>query len=225
MCMVPRLSACAVYNARILPLRPALMPARSNVPDTVQGDLRRSIATQAARLIAEEGIEDYALAKRKAARRLGVPERDLPTNAEVEEELQAWRALFRDEDDEERLRRMRRAAVEVLRLFEPFRPYVCGAVIDGQVDAFSEVRLELYADSAKDVEIFLLGKDIPYEHREPRRGTDAPEAIFLLDCDDVPVRVSVYAHVSERSHRRSPGGQTQARMRAEAFLAMQQDAG
>ena len=57
------------------------MPARPNSTDNVIGNLRRSIATQAARLIAEEGIDDYAFAKRKAARQLGVPERDLPSNA------------------------------------------------------------------------------------------------------------------------------------------------
>lgn len=195
------------------------MPARSNNVDSVLGDLRHNIASQAARLIAEEGIEDYALAKRKAARQLGVPEKDLPSNAEVEEALQAWRALFHDEQDVERLQRLREAAVVVMELLDPFRPYVTGAVLDGLVDAFSEVVLELYADSAKDVEIFLLGQEVPFDHHEPRRGPDAPEAILLLDCDDVPVRVNVYGHIAERSQRRSPGGQTQVRLRLDAFRA------
>jgi hypothetical protein len=48
--------------------------------------LRRQIASAAARLIAEEGIRDYGLAKRKAARQLGVgPNEELPNNAEIEE--------------------------------------------------------------------------------------------------------------------------------------------
>ena len=197
------------------------MPARSNTPDTVIGDLRHSIATQAARLIAEEGIEDYAFAKRKAARRLGVLERDLPSNAEVDEALREWRAIFRDEEDDERLARLRAAAVEVLRLLDPFRPYVTGAVLNGQVDAFSEVEVEVYADSAKDVEIFLLGREVPYEHREVRRtGHDAPEAILVFDCDGVPVKLYVHDHIAERTPRRTHGGGVAERMRLDAFITM-----
>jgi hypothetical protein len=197
------------------------MPARPNSTDDVIGDLRHSIAYQAARLIAEEGIEDYAFAKRKAARRLGVPERDLPSNAEVEAELKIWRAVFRDDDDDERLQRLRAAAVEVLRLLALFRPYVTGAVIDGLVDAFSEVEVEVYADSAKDVEIFLLGREVPYEHRETRRGGhDAPEAILVFECDEVPVKVSVYSQIAERTPRRSHSGAAQEKMRLETFLHM-----
>lgn len=197
------------------------MTARPNVSDSVMGDLRRNIASQAARLIAEEGIEDYAFAKRKAARRLGVPEKDLPSNAEVEAALREWRAIFSDEDDAERLLRLRAAALEVLRLLAPFRPYVTGAVIDGLVDAFSEVEVEVYADSAKDVEIFLLGKDVPYEHREVRSsGHDAPEAILVFECDDVPVKLYIHNHVAERTPRRAQGGGAHEKMRLERFEAL-----
>lgn len=197
------------------------MPARPNSTDNVIGNLRRSIATQAARLIAEEGIDDYAFAKRKAARQLGVPERDLPSNAEVEEELAAWRRLYRDEDDDERLSRMRAAAIVTMHMLAPFRPYVTGAVVDGLGDAFSELVLEVFADSAKDVEIYLLGKDVPYEHCEVRStGHDAPEAILEFECDEVPVKLYIYDHVAERSPRRSHAGTIQERMRLEAFEAM-----
>jgi hypothetical protein len=197
------------------------MPARPNSTDSVLGDLRRSIAAHAARLIAEEGIEDYAFAKRKAARQLGVPERDLPSNAEVEEALREWRAIFRDENDLERLERMREAAVLVLRLLQPFRPYVTGAVIDGMVDAFSEVEIDLYADSAKDVEIYLLGRDVPYEHKEVRStGHDAPEAILVFECDDVPIKVYVHNHVAERTPRRHYNGTVQEKLRLEGFEAL-----
>ncbi len=38
-----------------------------------QTGMRARIAATAARIMAEDGIEDFALAKRKAARRLGAP--------------------------------------------------------------------------------------------------------------------------------------------------------
>lgn len=197
------------------------MPARTNTSDSVIGDLRRSIAAHAARLIAEEGIEDYAFAKRKAARQLGVPEKDLPSNAEIEEALREWRAIFCDDSDIERLERMRAAAMLVLRLLAPFRPCVTGAVVDGLVDAFSEVEVEVFADSAKDVEIFLLGKDVPYEHREVRAtGHDAPEAILIFECDEVPVKLYVHDHVAERTPRRLHNGMVQERLRLEGLEAL-----
>lgn len=197
------------------------MSARPNSSDSVVGNLRRNIASQAARLVVEEGIDDFAFAKRKAARQLGVPERDLPSNAEVEIEVLARRALYCDEDDAERLARMRSAAVEVLRMLAPFRPYVTGAALDGLVDAFAEVEIEIYADSAKDVEIFLLGQGVGYEHRELRLGGhDAPEAVLSFACDDVPVKLAIYNHLAERTSRRSHSGGCRERMRLEAFSSM-----
>lgn len=194
------------------------MSARPNSTDSVIGNLRRSIAVQAARLIAEEGIEDFAFAKRKAARQLGVPERDLPSNAEIEEALQEHRSLFWDEEDDERLERMREAALVVMEQLAPFRPYVTGAAVTGLGDAFSEVELEVFADSAKDMELFLLSKGIQYEHSEVRRtGHDAPEAILLFECDGVPVRLYVFDHVAERTPRRAHSGTVAERLRLDAF--------
>jgi hypothetical protein len=197
------------------------MSARPNSTDSVIGNLRQSIANQAARLIAEEGIESFAFAKRKAARQLGVPERDLPSNAEVEEALAAYRSLFHDEDDEIRLERMREAAITVMEALASYRPYVTGTVLTGLGDAFAEVELEVFADSAKDVELFLLAKAIPYEHSDVRRtGFDAPEAILLLECDGVPIRLYVFSHIAERTPRRSHAGTISERMRLEAFKSL-----
>ena len=193
-----------------MPDRPSVPPR----PDT----MRQTIAAQAARLIAEEGVHDYGFAKRKAARQLGATDRELPTNAEVEEALQAWRSLYCDEEDCERLAQMRVAALEVMRFLAPFRPYVTGGVLEGTAGAFSEVELETYADTAKDVEIFLLGRGLIYEHREVRRrDQDAPEAVLEFDWGEVPVRLTIYGVKAERSPRRGPSGLARDKMRLEAF--------
>ena len=56
-----------------------------------QPQLRQLIAQKAARMMAEEGISDYAFAKKKAGRQLGIVEMDcLPTNAEIEEEIKLY---------------------------------------------------------------------------------------------------------------------------------------
>lgn len=193
-----------------MPDHPSSLPR----PDS----LRRNIAALAARLIAEEGIHDYGFAKRKAARQLGIPERELPTNQEVEEALQAWRSLYRDEEDDERLSQMREAAIEAMRFLAPFRPYITGGVLEGIAGAYAEVELEVYADSAKDVEIFLLGKGLPFEHKEVRRRDhDAPEAVLLFDWGEVPMRLSIFDEKAERSPRRNQAGTIREKMRLEAF--------
>ena len=183
------------------------------------GTLRREIAALAARMMAEDGISDFGFAKRKAAKQLGASDSDaLPNNAEIEAELRAWQALYQDEEQPERLYEMRSAAVEVMRLLADFRPYLTGGALDGTAGRYSELEIELFPESAKEVEIFFLNQDFPYEHREPRRpAPNTPEAILSFDWDDVPVRLSIYPAGAERSGRR---GQERARLaQVEALLA------
>lgn len=173
-------------------------------PPSRSGTLRREIAATAARMMAEDGISDFGFAKRKAARQLGASDTDsLPNNAEIEAELRAWQALYQDEEQAERLLEMRRAAVGVMRLLDDFRPYLTGGALDGTAGRYTEVDIELFAESAKEVEIFFLNQDIAYEHREPRRpAPHAPEAILSFEWEQVPIRLSIYPADAERSNRR-----------------------
>lgn len=192
------------------------MRTRANAFRT--GNLRREIAALAARMMAEDGVDDFGFAKRKAARQLGATEAEaLPTNAEIEAELRLYQSLYQDGEHAPRLREMREVAVEVMRLLQHFRPYLTGAVLDGTAGRYSDIEIELFPDSAKDVEIFFLNEGIAYEHRDVRRGPDAPEAILELDWDDVPVRLVIRDSVAERSGRRN--GSERARIAAvEALL-------
>ncbi|BAL26027.1 hypothetical protein [Azoarcus sp. KH32C] len=155
-------------------------------------------------MMAEDGISDFGFAKRKAARQLGATDADaLPNNAEIEAELRAWQALYQDEEQAERLLEMRRAAVDVMRLLGEFRPYLTGGALDGTAGRYTEVDVELYPESAKEVEIFFLNQNIRYEHREPRRpAPNTPEAILSFDWDQVPIRLSIYEGQGERTSRR-----------------------
>ena len=193
------------------------MPSHAHVSRS--GGLRREIAALAARMMAEDGISDFDFAKRKAAKQLGATDADsLPNNTEIEAELRAWQALYQDDEQPERLFEMRTAAVEVMRMLESFRPYLTGGALDGTAGRYSELEIEIFPDSTKDVEIFFLNQDFPYEHREPRRpAPHAPEAILSFDWEDVPVKISVYPSAAERVPRR---GQDRARLaQVEALLA------
>ena len=182
--------------------RPAV-PHRSN--------LRREIAALAARMIAEDGISDYGFAKRKAARQLGAVNADeLPNNAEIEAEVRTYLAVFQDEEHLERQHAMRLAAIDVMRELQAFRPYLTGAVLEGTAGRYAEVEIDLFPESAKEVEIFFLNQNVAYEHREPRRNQpDGPEAILVFDWGEVPVKLRIYSPDVERLSRRSPHGARQ----------------
>lgn len=137
--------------------------------------LRQLIAQQAARMMIEDGINDFAYAKKKAGRQLGIAENSvLPTNSEIEEEIKLHHELF-NEDQPQELKALRKAALATMQLFERFNPYLTGAVLEGTAGKNGLTDIHLFADSAKDVEIFLLSQQIPFESSEKtHRLSDRP---------------------------------------------------
>lgn len=165
-------------------------------------DMRARIAAAAARLMAEDGIDDFALAKRKAARQLGASEtQSLPRNDEIEAELHAYRSLYQAEDHPQVIGELRRIALEVMQALEQFNPYLTGPVLKGTAGPYAEIELQLFPDSAKDVEIFLLDRNIPFTTHEGRRysGDKARSTGFIsLHWQGVPVRLAVFDPRDER---------------------------
>ncbi len=167
-----------------------------------QTGMRARIAAAAARVMAEDGVDDFALAKRKAARRLGAPESEaMPTNDEVEAELRAYRALYQAGDHEQVLAELRAVALDAMQALSQFSPYLTGPVLKGIAGAYSEIDLQLFPDSAKDVEMFLLNRNIAFSTREGRRFSgDRVHAasVFTLEWRGVPLRLSVFDRRDER---------------------------
>src|SRR5205809_1361719 len=137
-----------------------------------QTDMRARIAAAAARLMAEDGIDDFALAKRKAARQLGAADtQSLPRNDEIEAELRAYRALYQAEEHPQLIGELRRIAFSAMQALERFSPYLTGPVLKGIAGPYAEIELQLFPDSLKEVEIFLLDRNIAFATREGRRFT------------------------------------------------------
>ena len=149
--------------------------------------LRAQIAMTAARMIAEDGA-DYGTARRKAARKvLGVDQPQanlLPDNLQIEDEVRKYQALFQGPQQAARLRVLRNVALEAMELLADFRPYLTGAVLNGTAGEYDDVHLQLFAESAKEVEIFLLNKNINIEISETPhfKGArhDAVETVSFL---------------------------------------------
>ena len=147
-----------------------------------QNGMRARIAATAARIMAEDGIDDFALAKRKAARRLGAPDTEaLPANDEIETELRAYRSLYQSVEHPERIADMRRLALEAMRLLERFNPYLTGPVLAGTAGPYAEIELQLFPESVKAVELFLLDRNFTYATSEGRRlEGDRARAVVVL---------------------------------------------
>lgn len=184
-----------------------------------QDRTRASICDTAARLIAEEGISDYSQAKRKALRQLGLPESTpLPSNAEVEAALREWQAVFQDEEQIERVAHLRRKAAELMEILQEFRPYLTGSVLDGTAGRYAEIDLQLFADSAKEIEIFLLNRGVPYSHATPRN--DRAEAVLVVESEDAVANLVVYPTLDERISPKGRDGRPRARARLTAVKAL-----
>ena len=135
--------------------------------------LRRALAQEAARIMAEQGIDDYRLAKRKAAERLGATDiAVLPKNTEIEEALADHQRLFESHTHSSTLQDLRKTALQAMRLLKRFEPRLVGPVLSGTASAHSEVNLHLFAEGAESVALHLLDSNIPHRIAERRLRYD-----------------------------------------------------
>lgn len=152
--------------------------------------------------MAEEGIDDFALAKRKAARQLGAAETEaLPANDEVEAELRAYRALYQPEEHAARITELRRIALDAMRALERFSPYLTGPVLKGTAGPYAEIELQLFPESAKELELFLLERRLAFTTHEGRRFSgDRAHAmsVFSLNWHEAPLKLAVFDPRDER---------------------------
>ncbi len=145
--------------------------------------LRAEIAAAAARMIAEDGV-DYGTAKRKAAKQIlgnnKVRGDVLPDNALLEDEVRLYNELFFGDTQPVRLLHLRHLAVRLMTELAPFQPHLTGAVLNGTAGAHSDIHLQLFADSPKEVEIYLLNKRIDFEVSESPHFKGRNEAVETL---------------------------------------------
>jgi hypothetical protein len=177
---------------------------------------RIRIAQAAARLIAEHGLTDWTLAKRKAARQLMLPETTaLPSNDEIEVALADHHALFGGEAHLIALRRQRAEALVWMRRLVRWDPLLVGGVAEGWASEHSEVRLELVADDPKTVEMALAGEGIAYAALPPR--ADDPAAHLRIQSERASIRLAI---LTPQQRRNRPRRRDDARLGVDALAEM-----
>lgn len=181
-------------------------------------EIRQRISREAARLIAEEGINDFHVAKRKAIDRLCLPEgQHLPSNPEIEQALAQHLQLFHARELPQTLSRLRRLAVQTMRLLQRFDPRLVGSLVTGHVTRFSEIQLHVTTDAPELFAFFLQEHGIPYveTNKRLRFGGNRSEVlpIYRFLTDDVPVEIYLFSTTAAREAPLSPvDGRSMKRM-------------
>lgn len=121
------------------------------------------IAQEAARVMIEEGVEDYGRAKQKAAERLGLRDpRQLPRNEAVDLARQEYHRLYRDASHETRVRTLRCIALDIMDKLETFSPKLVGDVVEGNPGPHSPITIHVFPDAVEQVMTTLIDAGIPF---------------------------------------------------------------
>jgi len=154
--------------------------------------LRSAVAQEAARLMAEHGIQDYYVAKRKAAERYGVVDGAfLPKNTEIEAALMSYQRLFGGEQHEHSLLEQRRVALKAMQLLRDFEPRLVGSVLNGSATEHADIQLHVFSDNAEAITMHLMERRFDYDVFERRirltneRQVSVPSVRFEIGSEIV----------------------------------------
>lgn len=126
---------------------------------------------------------EYFTAKRKAARQLGVEYRyrpkDLPSNREIRDQIQALANLYEGDQRHANLRDMRIAGLRIMRLLCAFHPKLIGSVLTGHIRKGSDIDIHVFSDHPSAVLTVLEEERLPFQlerkriikHNEERQFT------------------------------------------------------
>jgi hypothetical protein len=142
----------------------------------------------------------------------------LPENAEVESELRLYQRLFQDGEQGERIDNLRQKARKIMGIVQRFNPYLTGSVLDGSAGRYAEIDIQLFTDSAKDVEIFMLNQRIEFTHSVPR--SERAEAVLTLDDGDTVTNLIIYPAHEERIVFKTRDGRVRQHARLDAVIKL-----
>ncbi len=182
---------------------------RSHVKDYTQDILRLKLAAEAARILAEEGVTDYQLAKRKAAARIMSGHRQvLPTNSEIERALIDHLQIFQSSSLTKRIIHYRNIAQDAMQFFHAYQSRLVGDALSGAITEHSEIQIHLAADVPEDVAQQLYEVNIPHQEssRRIRFGGDRYINLpgFRYRANEVIVELVVFSCILFRQTPMSP---------------------
>jgi len=164
--------------------------------------LSAELASAAARLIVEEGME-YGPAKRRAAKLLGkhsVRAVDLPGNDEIEDEVRSYLQLFCADTQPGELLAMRQVALLWMERLQAFRPHLTGAVWRGTATRLNSVHMQLFCDDSKEAELALIDKRVDYDVGSLNGPRGEPIDVLTVSSMSAELGESVTVHLTILDH-------------------------
>ena len=164
---------------------------------TVNDRARQLLAQEAARIIVEQGIQDFRIAKTKAAERLGLKGRgSLPGNSEIESAVADHLQLFGRESHTDLLQTLRCAALSAMEILASFSPRLVGPVLNGTAAANSSVNLHVFSDTPELIALTLDECHMPYSPYErrlkSRRDRAETYAGYRFNYRDASIEATVF---------------------------------
>lgn len=161
--------------------------------------LRRQICYEAARAMYFRHESEYYRAKQKAAQRIckgWIKPADLPSNAEIREEIQAFARLHEGQARADNLKHMRLVALRTMRLLERFKPRLIGSTLTGHVRQGSDIDLHVFSDSLENLTAALDERMLFYDVERKRVRKEGEERTYthIHLKDAYPIELTVYAN-------------------------------
>jgi hypothetical protein len=186
------------------------------------GALREQLADEAARLMIEQGIGDYSVAKRKAAERFGMSTRGvLPSNREIEQSVEQRQRIFEPDERDNRINALRGIALSLMKNLSPFSPRLTGSVLAGTATRNALIELHVFCDTFEDVGVVLQsdGHDLRAVERRlrlsARNSADVPgfrlivagAEVLILVFPEHGIRQAPLSPVDRRPMKRASAAQ------------------
>lgn len=169
---------------------------------------RRRIVFEAARLMYSRRESEYYRAKLNAARKVcggWVKPSQLPSNAEIRDEIQRFALLYEGADRGKNLRAMRMAALGVMRLLHKFRPRLIGSTLTGHIRSGSDIDIHVFSSSVEAVAGALdsAGQVYEIEHKHVRKHGEVRLYTHLHVQGGFKIELTLYSPEKSRMVFRS----------------------
>ena len=158
-------------------------------------EIRKLLTREAARLMYEDGVDQYLDAKRIASKRLlGKETKYLPSNGEIADELQRISRFHQADTHQSTLFEMRLLALDIMEKLALFRPRLIGSVSTGRIRQGSDIDIHVFSDHQEALYLHLDALEWQYDTRQVwiQRGNQQVEYTHVYFDEQYPVELSVY---------------------------------
>jgi hypothetical protein len=186
---------------------------------------KQELAEIAARIMHQQRLQDYGVAKRKALETLATtPQTAMPENRLINEALQRYIACFGNADDQNWAAQLKRSAKEASAFLSEFPHYIAGSLASNIAKLDDRLEIHLYSDSTEPLLWTLQDHHIPYREQERvvriNRQTEASYPCFSFVANDIPVSITVFPDSRPRPRQCDIDGSPMPRLKPKQLGAL-----